>query len=273
MQPSAQRPAWVLIVLAAVGAGLFLGFVWLGVWQLERRIWKLDLIERVTQRIGAPPVAAPAPSQWPQVSAEQYEYLPVRLSGQWLQDKTLLAQATTALGGGFWVMTPLAQANGAQVLVNRGFVPQAQRAQWMGRAATAPGGNVTVVGVLRMTEPRGGFLRLNAPAEQRWHSRDIAAMASALQLPVAAPFFVDVGVPSLQTGNAPELLAASAGPWPRSGLTVVQFPNSHLVYAITWFGLAVMTLGGAALVARYERRKRANGYPAVPAAAHASSPT
>ena len=43
---------------------------------------------------------------------------------------------------------------------------------------------------------------------------------------------------------------------PRPGMTVVRFSNSHLVYALTWFGLALMVAGAAVLVARYERRQR-----------------
>ena len=57
---------------------------------------------------------------------------------------------------------------------------------------------------------------------------------------------------------------AQSGPWPREGLTVVRFSNSHLVYALTWFGLALMVVGAAVVVARYERRLRA---------AHASTPS
>ncbi|MFX8512237.1 SURF1 family cytochrome oxidase biogenesis protein, partial [Acinetobacter baumannii] len=88
---------------------------------------------------------------------------------------------------------------GTQVLVNRGFVPQDQRVRWQGGAgadesASAP---ATVVGLLRMSEPGGGFLRRNDPAQQRWHSRDVAAIAQALQLARPAPFFVDAGLPSL----------------------------------------------------------------------------
>ena len=34
------------------------------------------------------------------------------------------------------------------------------------------------------------------------------------------------------------------------GLTVVRFADNHLVYALTWFGLAAMALWAAWLVAR-----------------------
>ncbi|WP_312306675.1 SURF1 family cytochrome oxidase biogenesis protein, partial [Pulveribacter sp.] len=109
--------------------------------------------------------------------------------------------------------------------------------------------------LLRMSEPGGGFLRRNAPAEGRWHSRDVAAIAQAQGLGDAAPFFIDAGIPGTRPAAAPA--AGSDGPWPRPGLTVVQFHNSHLVYVFTWWGLAAMVLGAAVLVARYELRVRA----------------
>lgn len=247
-------------MLTLVGIALFMGFIALGVWQVQRRAWKIDLIERVTQRIQAAPGALPPAAQWSQVNAAGYAYQPVRLQGQWLADKTVLAQASTALGAGYWVMTPLQQADGTQVLVNRGFVPQGQRAQWQARPASPPNTAtepVTVEGLLRMSEPDGGFLRRNDPAQQRWYSRDVAAMAQARQLPRAAPFFVDAGIPDLQAAATAELPPAAQGPWPRQGLTVVRFSNSHLIYALTWFGLALMVAGAAVLVARYEAKLRA----------------
>ena len=254
-------------MLTLVGIALFVGFISLGVWQVQRRAWKLDLIERVSARIQAPPGALPPQDQWPQLNAASHEYLAVRLQGQWLAHKTVLTQATTALGAGYWVLTPLQMADGVQVLVNRGFVPQDLRAQWQAPqappAATTDEPPTTVVGLLRLSEPGGGFLRSNDPAQQRWHSRDVAAIAQAQQLGQAAPFFVDAGLPSRLGSTAADLPADMAGPWPRPGLTVVRFPNSHLVYALTWFGLALMVVGAAVVVARYERRLRA---------AHASNP-
>ncbi len=40
-------------------------------------------------------------------------------------------------------------------------------------------------------------------------------------------------------------------------MTVIRFPNSHLVYALTWYGLALMVVGAGWYVARYEFRSRA----------------
>ncbi|MBX9816381.1 MAG: SURF1 family protein [Burkholderiaceae bacterium] len=245
----------MLATLAVVGLALLVSFSALGVWQLQRRAWKLDLIARVSERIHATPVAPPAAAQWPQLDVAKLEYQAVRLHGRWLAHKTVLTQASTVLGAGYWVLTPLQQADGSQILVNRGFVPGAQRAQWQVPVASddTP---VTVDGLLRKSEAGGGFLRSNDPAQQRWHSRDVGAIAQAQQLEQAAPFFVDAGIPAWQAPSSAELPPPDTGPWPRPGLTVVRFSNSHLVYAFTWFGLALMVAGAAVLVARYERRQR-----------------
>lgn len=236
-------------MLAIVGVALFVSFVGLGSWQLQRRAWKLDLIERVNERVRAAPVAAPAPAEWPQVNAQQHEYLPVTLSGQFLAQKTVLTQAVTELGAGFWVLTPLQAADGSQTLINRGFIPTSERQAWQpDRSAAAASGPQTVTGLLRMTEPGGGFLRENDAVQQRWYSRDVAAIAAAQGLERAAPYFVDAGRPG-------QPVAGQA--WPRPGMTVISFHNSHLVYALTWFGMAAMVLAAAAVVVRWERRRSA----------------
>jgi len=248
-----SRLALTLLVIAFATA--FLAFTALGAWQVQRRAWKLDLIERVGQRLHAPAVALPAPAEWPGVDATRHEYLPVRLEGRWLPDKTLLTQAVTELGAGSWVMTPLQQADGTQVLVNRGFVPQGRTPE---PAPTDAAGPQVVLGLMRMSEPAHGFLRANDPASWRWHSRDVAAMSQALGLARAAPFFVDAGLPASAPPVAAPLESTTLPQdgWPRAGMTVVRFHNSHLVYALTWFGLALMVAAAALHVARYEIRQR-----------------
>ena len=248
--PSALRRAGLWVLLAA----LVLGFLALSAWQLQRRSWKLALIERVDQRVHAAPIPLPVAARWPDIGAAGYEYLPVSVHGRWLPAHTLLSQAVTELGSGFWVMTPLQQADGSSVWINRGFIPEAQRAAWLSSHARAASDadndadSVQVSGLLRMNEPDGGFLRHNDPAQGRWHSRDVLAMAQAQQLPLASPFFIDAGLPS---GSGTPV--ASPNTWPRAGMTVIRFHNSHLVYALTWFGLAALTLFGARLVWRQQR--------------------
>ena len=223
---------WALCALA-----LFMAFAALGTWQLQRRVWKLDLIERVNQRVAAPAVPAPAMPDWPRVNAANDEYRHVALSGRFIEGRDVRVQAVTAIGSGFWLLSPLQLADGSVVLVNRGFVPPKWSAALPAASSAGADASVTVTGLLRLTEPGGGFLRSNDPAAERWFSRDVAAIAQARALSPVAPYFVDAGA-------APAGSAIAATP-PIGGLTVIAFHNSHLVYALTWYTLALMVAGAA----------------------------
>lgn len=243
---AAERRPRSLAALVALGAAALLVFcalIALGVWQIERRAWKLDLIERVDARLHASPSPPPAPSAWPAFSASDDEYRRVRLTGAFDYGAVTFTQAATELGAGYWAMTPLKAREGFTVLVNRGFVDPEHR----DAARSGPPGETTVTGLLRATEPKGGFLRSNEPAADLWRSRDVAAIAERRGLGDAAPYFVDADA------------TPNPGGWPVGGLTVVAFPNNHLVYALTWFGLALMVAGGAAIVARHEIKARRAG--------------
>lgn len=239
-----------LTLLALLALAAFAGFAALGTWQVHRLAWKRDLIARVEQRVHAPAVDAPRPAEWPAVTQASHEYRHVRLTGVFLHDRQALVTASTGLGSGFWVMTPLRETDGSVVLVNRGFVPP----DWCGRdgrCPPGPSGTVEVTGLLRMPETRA-FLRHNDPTQDRWYARDVQAIAAARGLGQVAPFFVDEDVDP-----------AKPDAWPRGGLTVTTFPNSHLSYLITWYALAAMVLLGAAYVGRHEyrlrRRRKARG--------------
>lgn len=231
---------WLLPALCLAGA---LGFGALGVWQLERRAWKLALIERVDARLAAPAIPLPPPPRWPALARPEAEYLRVTLRGRFLHDAEALVDALTARGAGFWVITPLETRHGI-VLVNRGFVPR-QRALREARGEPPGPGPVTVTGLVRTSEPGGRILRPNRPAEDRWFSRDVRAIAASRGLGDVAPFFVDAAAPS------------GPGGYPIAGMTVVRFRNAHLAYALTWFALALGCLAGLVVIARSTRRDAA----------------
>lgn len=216
--PRSKRLLLVALCLLATTA-----FVALGIWQVERRSWKLDLIARVEARLAAPPVPAPGRADWPRITRDADEYRRVTATGHLLPDRAVRTTALTEKGAGSWLLAPLVTPAGDTILVNRGFVPP----DW--RAPAGDGeGTVTVTGLLRLPEPGGGFLRSNDPARDRWYSRDVAAIAAAKGLGDVAPYFIDADA----SGNRPGE--------PVGGLTVVTFRNHHLIYALTWFGLALM---------------------------------
>ena len=250
-KPVSRSSTTLVIVLAF---SLFAILIALGTWQVQRRAWKLDLIERVEQRVHAAPVTAPERDQWPQIRTAIDEYRHVRITGTFLHDRETLVQASTVQGSGFWVLTPLQAADGTTVLINRGFVLPELRDRATRAPSTLPG-ETSVTGLLRITEPGGGFLRKNDAKGDRWYSRDVQAIAAAQGLQNVAPFFVDADAnapaPDQPLRESPEARRLSE---PLGGLTVIAFYNNHLVYALTWYGLALMVLGGAWVVLRERRR-------------------
>ena len=222
----------ILLLLFVVAT---IGFIALGVWQVERRAWKLDLIARVDSRVHASPGPVPPSSTWSSINAADDEYRHVELRGHFLNEQTAFVDTLTDAGHGAWVLTPLVTNEGT-VLVNRGFVPH-EHEKDVARAE----GDVSITGLLRMSEPGGRLLRNNRPQDDVWYSRDVVAIAAARKLGPVAPFFVDAD-------------ATPAGHYPVGGPTVIRFRNMHLVYAITWFALAALSAAGAVLVLRTNSR-------------------
>jgi surfeit locus 1 family protein len=242
-------------VAVAVGLFLFAGFVGLGVWQLQRLTWKLDLIARVERRVQAAPVDPPGPHAWPRITRAAHEYRHLQVSGRFMQGKDIFVQAVTAKGPGFWMLTPLRSDAGFIVLVNRGFVPQGWRPSPPG-AVALPIPRTRIVGLLRMSEPNGAFLRANRPLNDRWYSRDVAEIARARGIVTAAPYFIDADATPLKEG------------WPLGGLTVIQFRNSHLIYAFTWFSLAAMVALWAVRALVEDARERRSCIPLARSPTH-----
>lgn len=222
-------------LLPALCLFAFVLFTALGVWQIERRAWKLDLIARVDARLRASPITLPPATHWPALGRSDAEYLRVTTHGRFDHESETRVGALTERGAGCWVITPLHTAGGT-ILVNRGFVP-GDRAN----AGTRDAGrhaDVAVTGLVRPSEVGGRFLRWNRPAEDRWFSRDVAAIARKRGLGPVAPFFIDADA------------TPNPGGYPVGGLTVVHFRNAHLIYALTWFALAILSLVGLVLVRR-----------------------
>lgn len=253
------RSATQRVILAGLALLLIVLFASLGTWQVMRLQWKTDLIARVDARVHAEPVAPPEAARWPTISQESDEYRRVRLSGHYLYELTTPVQALSKLGSGFWLLTPMCTGEGHIIIINRGFIASsadigtrypARKASADACAAAANTAPVEVTGLLRLDEPGGGFLRENDSVANRWYGRDLTAIATARGLAGAfnvAPFFIDAGS-DLQDPGAPE---AGTDSVPVGGLTVVSFQNSHLVYALTWYALALMVAAAWWWVARH----------------------
>jgi surfeit locus 1 family protein len=245
---SADRTPGVLIPAVAAAVALCI-LVGLGTWQLQRLGWKEDLVKRIEARLVMPPAPLPPAAQWASLDLDEWEYRPVSLSGRFdhaheARVYTLLSEPKGRFKGpGYLILTPLVLADGSgTVVVNRGFVPE-DRADPATRAEGQVEGKVSVTGLLRGPEAKNSFTPEDKPDAGLFFARDPAPIAAAYGLKGVAPFGVD-----LAAGQSP-------GGLPQGGETRIAFPNRHLEYALTWYGLAASLVG---VFIAWMMRRRAN---------------
>jgi len=232
VRESLRRGVWVPSLAAAMALGVLIS---LGLWQLDRKAWKEGLIATLEHRLSTAPVALPPSAEWPRLTAAQHEFLRVTMTAKFLNDREALVYTGGSTlheaggGPGYWVFTPARLADGALVMVNRGFVPDGKQdptARVQGQIESP----IKLVGVLRWPEKPGLFTPASDSVRNIWFARDSAAMAAAKGIGVA-PFYVEL--------ESPE----PPGGLPRAGRLRPSLPNNHLGYAITWFGLAAVLIG------------------------------
>jgi surfeit locus 1 family protein len=220
--------SFVLLMLGLTGL-----FAWLGVWQLQRLAEKEALIAAVDRQLAEQPYDLPAPDQWPLFAPGIFAYHPVTVSGTFENDDTVLvftslSRARGAYSGpGYWVMTPMRATTGGLVFINRGFIPQSAAPTFL--SAPGPTGIQTVTGIAIAPESAGAFTPGPDKANRIEWVRNPTRLAALAD--IADPVFpLTIDVP-----------AGEAGALPQGGETVIEFPNSHLGYAMTWFGFALIT--------------------------------
>ncbi len=205
-------PSLTTAVLLALAVGL-------AVWQVQRLAWKTALLAEIDRGEAAPAIPLP-PDPRP--------FTKVRVSGTLRRDLAALygIEVRSTVTGpviGAFLLNPLERPGADPIIVNRGWVP-----------TDAPRDAVpvqaTVEGYVRAPERPILFGAADDPAARRFYALDPAAVGASLGLPQVAPFTL-VALGRVPPGTFPD--PAEALPRP---------PNNHLVYALTWFGLAVTLL-------------------------------
>lgn len=230
----AGRPRPKRALALGLGVIVFLILLALGTWQVQRLHWKEGLLATIDQRTHSAPVPL-AEVEKRFAATGDVDYTPVTVTGTFLHQGERHFLATWEGQSGFDVFTPLQLDDGRFVLTNRGFVPYdfkdpAKRPQ--GQVT----GELTVTGLARNPLPARPSMMLpdNDPQKNIFYWKDRDAMASSAGLPAGAalvPIFIDA--------NA----TPNPGGLPVGGVTVIDLPNSHLQYAITWYGLAAALAG------------------------------
>ena len=220
------RPLLGLSISCAILFALLMG---LGVWQIQRLHWKLALIASVNRQMHLKPIELDD-GGWLYEERET-DYLPVTVKGRFLNGKEVYLFAPSVAGDpGYHVLTPLVAGSGRIYLVDRGFVSR-ERLDPEARREGQIANPVRVTGIWRWPAGRGYFTPPAEVAHRLWYWRDLAAIEAFDHIHLFQPGILEADA------------TPNPGGWPKGGQTVVSFPNNHLSYALTWFGLAGGLLG------------------------------
>jgi len=227
-----------LTVAAAIAFAILIG---LGVWQVKRLHWKEGLLARIHALQTAPPRDLAAALSGP-LDGPEFDFTRVTANCPDIEiTPSLRLYALRDAATGYRIITActLTGARFGSILVDRGFVRQDQV------AAIGPGARLDgpITGVLRRGDKPNFVTPPNDARQNLWYWRDIPAMARTLGAQRPAPTFLMLEKP------------APAGVGPTPAPLPLDIPNSHLQYAVTWFGLAA-TLVGVYLAMLWRRRSR-----------------
>ena len=219
----------------------------LGNWQLRRAHEKIDRAERLTSLAAQPPVELAAGSDAQLVDRK------VRAWGTFDAAHTVLLDNRphgngTDTRAGFLVLTPLRLADGAAVLVLRGWLPRNVQDRTRIAPFSTPSDEVQIDGTALAGVPRVYSMGRDPAAEAGRKIRQNVDLA-ALSREIGAPLLPLVLEQS--SDNADGL----ARDWAPADLGA----DRHYGYAAQWFGLAALTLVLLAVLgwrrARLERRE------------------
>ncbi|MBX9452283.1 MAG: SURF1 family protein [Mesorhizobium sp.] len=242
-----RRPG-ISVLSAIVSFAALAALLALGTWQVQRLHWKEQLIATIDARITSEPRSL-ADVQTRLTTTGDVDYWPVTVSGEFRHVGERHFFATHQGQSGYFVYTPVALENGQFVLVNRGFVPFELK-----EPETRPEGQVqgpqTITGLARNRLDAKPSLIVpdNDLAKNIFYWKDLDVMAATSGVGDPGdylPFFIDAN-------DAP-----NPGGLPVGGVTLIDLPNNHLQYAVTWYGLAgaLVAVLGAWLLR--QRRTRA----------------
>jgi surfeit locus 1 family protein len=191
----------------------------LGIWQIYRLQWKLNLIQQTTEILKLPPIDPGV------IESDNLNFTKVSLIGSFVDQDMIVGPRSRGEGDvGYFVYTPFQRSNVPQrVIVNRGFIPRDLKDK-------VPRHNeqVTIHGMVKPSES-APFAKMaqNNPNSNSWGWVDLPAMAAWTN---SSPVLID----QIRGGDISD-------EWPCPREARIDYRNQHLQYALTWFSLSALS--------------------------------
>jgi surfeit locus 1 family protein len=203
----------------------------LGVWQLQRKAWKEGLITRLEERSQLPSLSLSQALVLWQKTPDEAEFRRVIVTGTFIHAEERHLISAQSQGAAWQVMTPLMTADPHVVWVMRGVVPDGLKNPAT-RLQSQPKGEVNFTTRIRFSEKPNAFTPAPDPAKNLWYGRDILMLNASVTPPQGIqllPFALEA--------------LESTSELPRPDPETINLKNPHLMYALTWFGLALTLIG------------------------------
>ncbi|OXC68299.1 mitochondrial protein required for respiration [Cryptococcus neoformans Bt63] len=240
------RPTSLILIFVPILTGF------LGVWQLKRLRWKLDLIEEVDRNLHKEPMLLPGNINLD--ALPEFSFRRVLIKGQFTGPPILLGPQTYEGFPGYHLILPFLRpgdGGGSTILVNRGFITTT-RANAIRAGTQVPPGltldkagklvgtgeEVVVEGLLPKTGERTVWMHENKPETNEWFWKDVDKMAEVCggEEKGVQPVLVDA---LAEPDQSPTLLMQQGIPVGRPAH--VELRNQHAQYAAIWLSLSAST--------------------------------
>ena len=223
--------------LAALAVVLAVIMVGLGNWQLDRYHQKVAINDRIDAAARATPVPVADVLQAGEAPPKSQRYTRVSAKGRYDTAHEIVVRGRTLDSQvGFEVLTPLVLQDGSALLVDRGWVAAGAGARDVPAVPAAPGGDVSIVGAVRLPERSVGRVET---LDGRLQVRRIAP----IQLARALPYPVLGGYVTVTQDGLTPIPVEYEGTLQNGG------------YALQWWAFAAMTLVGYGYLARRQARE------------------
>lgn len=199
----------------------------LGTWQLQRRVEKHELLDQMEAR----KAQAAAPVELLIPVGDYAAFRKATALGEFDHTREAFVSVARTDNGptepGFKVLTPFRLTGGDIILVDRGWIPQANRPRAT-RLKGQSAGVVELEGALRKPSLGSSFTPPPDTTNRIFYARDSAAIAEFLGITLRTNLIFEATT------------KVDGGPEPRA--TAEKIPDNHLNYALTWYSLAIVLL-------------------------------